>query len=245
MLLPALFLLAASNPLPYHLASPQSPTGREHAIIIALHGALSTPAFYCSTFLDGQLSKLAEERGYIAVCAGGVGMRPRYENHEARLLDLRDELLKRYPSAKKVFLTGHSLGGRGALLIGLKNPDKFDGIAAVAPALKIRNPGEASVNGIAMLLTRYDRPVFFGWGWKDLLVGLTPVDIARLTAAGHGLVELHPYNATHLTVGRVSIADIVDFFDRQYASATLVENERSRIFAPAVQIGSHAVRVRY
>lgn len=43
----------------------------------------------------------------------------------------------RYSKGKKVAIAGHSMGGHGALMIGLRNPDLFASISAFAP---ISNP---------------------------------------------------------------------------------------------------------
>lgn len=218
--------LLAASPLPYEVASP--PTGKEEALVIALHGALSSASFYCGPFMGGKLPDLAKDRKYIVVCPGGTGIRPRYENYEERLLETRKALLSQYPSIRKVYLMGHSLGGRGALLVGLQNPEKFDGIAAIAPALKLRKDKNGSVDAITELLKQNSIPVFFGWGIKDILIPYTPVDIASLTLSGHGLLELHPYNATHLTVTSRSLEDVFDFFDRCQGNVKLVRDVRNQ-----------------
>ncbi len=218
--------MTAASSLPYEMVV--TPTGKEDTLIIALHGALSPASFYCGPFMKNQLPSLAKERNYIVVCPGGTGTRPRYENFEERILETRKDLLKQYPSIRHVFLMGHSLGGRGALLIGLRNPEQFDSIAAIAPALKLRKDSTGSVSSIAALLKNSSMPVFFGWGMKDFLIPYTPEDIASLFAAGQGNLELHPYNATHLTVTARSLEEVFDFFDRCRGNATLVRDVRNQ-----------------
>lgn len=225
----SLFLLtalSAASPLPYEIVSP--PTGKEDAVIIALHGALSTAKFYCGTFMGGKLATFAQERNYLVVCPSETGMRPRYENYEEQLLETRKEILKKHPAIRKVFLMGHSLGGRGALLIGLRNPDEFSAIAAIAPALKLRKDQVGSVSAISGLLEKSSMPVFFGWGWRDILIPYSLQDIAKLTAAGRGLLEPHPYPSTHLTVTSNSLEDVFDFFDRHRGNAKLVRDVRDQ-----------------
>lgn len=214
----------AVSPLSYDLVS--KPTGKEDVLVMALHGALSTAKFYCGTFMKGRLEKLAAERNYIVVCPSGVGMNPRYEDYEDRLLALHDELRRMYPSVRQVFLMGHSLGGRGALLIGIRHPEKFGAIAVAAPALKLRKDNKGSLDAITSLLATYNRPLFLAWGLKDFLSALTPIDIGALTLAGHGFLEPHPYNSTHLTIGADSVDDMFDFFDRQRGNATLFRDVR-------------------
>lgn len=223
MLTPLLMTaLLAASPLPYDLVSPA--TGKEDTAVIALHGALSTAKFYCGTFMRGRIAPLARERNYLVVCPGGTGANPKYEKYEARVLALREEILRKYPSVRRVFLLGHSLGGRGALLIGLRHSDKFEAIAAVAPALKLRKDKVGSVDAISELLKATHQRVFFAWGLVDFLVPFTPAEIGALTLAGHGLLEPHPYSESHLTISAESIADVFDFFDRVRGNATLVRN---------------------
>ena len=52
--------------------------------------------------------------------------------------DLPNFLNKHYPiDTEKSSITGHSMGGHGALMIHLKNPAKFKSVSAFAPACNL------------------------------------------------------------------------------------------------------------
>jgi poly(3-hydroxybutyrate) depolymerase len=208
-------ILATARPLPYELASAEPPSGNEDTLVIALHGAAATAKFYCGLFVKGQYERLAEDRHYMVVCPSGVGVKPMYEKYEDRILDLRAEILSQHPKIKKVFLTGHSLGGRGALLIGLRHPDKFDAIAAVAPALHMRNDQTGTADALAGFLVAYPHRILVGYAVRDVIAPLFPTDLGKLLLAGVGRVTIQPYNSDHWTVGAASAVDIFDFFDQQ------------------------------
>jgi pimeloyl-ACP methyl ester carboxylesterase len=207
--------LAIAKPLSYELASSTPPSGDEDTLVIALHGAAATAKFYCGLFVKGQYQSLAEDRHYMVVCPSGVGIRPMYEDYEDRILDLRANLLAQHPNLKKVFLTGHSLGGRGALLIGLRHPDKFDAIAAVAPALHMRKDQAGTSEALAGPLIAYPHRIFVGYAVRDIIAPLFPIDLGKLLLAGVGRLTIQPYNSDHWTVGAASAVDIFDFFDTE------------------------------
>ena len=73
----------------------------------------------------------------------------------------------------KISITGHSMGGHGALTIGLKNPEKYQSISAFAP---IVNPNDESCP----------------WGVKAFNGYL---------AGGHGSDEAKSYDACELIKG--------------------------------------------
>lgn len=209
------FISAEAKPLSYELASADPPTGKEDALVIALHGAVATAKFYCGLFVRGQYTQLAASRGYIVVCPSGVGIKPMYEDYESQLLELRATLLASHPHVKKVFLTGHSLGGRGALLLGLRHPDKFDAIAAVAPALHMRKDQIGTADALAGPLLTYPHPIFLAYAMRDIVAPMFPTDLGKFLLQGVGRLQIQPYNSDHWTIGVASAADIFDFFDRQ------------------------------
>jgi len=208
-------MLAMAKPLSYELASSAPPSGDEDTLVIALHGAAATAKFYCGLFVKGQYQRLAQDRHYMVVCPSGVGVRPMYEKYEDRILDLRTNLLAQHPNLKKVFLTGHSLGGRGALLIGLRHPDKFEAIAAVAPALHMRKDQAGTSEALAGSLMAYPHRVFVGYAVRDIVAPLLPIDLGKLLLGGAGRLTIHPYNSDHWTVGAASAVDVFNFFDEE------------------------------
>ncbi len=135
---------AAATPLPHKVIGESRLTGREEAMIIALPGAGETANIYCDVFSGGRYRRLARDRGYVLVCLLSMGLGLRFETHEEQIIPgLRGRLGRRFPKVRKVFLTGYSLGGRGALLMALRHPDKFDGVAAVVPWFRLPDDGPA------------------------------------------------------------------------------------------------------
>lgn len=60
-----------------------------------------------------------------------------YKMYDYIVNELPEVIEKHFPVSDKRAISGHSMGGHGALTIGLKNPDKFASISAFSP---ISNP---------------------------------------------------------------------------------------------------------
>jgi len=59
------------------------------------------------------------------------------------------EIIKNQFKMSNISISGHSMGGHGALVIGLRNPDKFESISAFSPIVNPMNApwGEKAFNG--------------------------------------------------------------------------------------------------
>jgi S-formylglutathione hydrolase len=60
-----------------------------------------------------------------------------FQMYDYVLKELRDLVMAKFPLADSHGITGHSMGGHGALTLALNNPDKFASVSAFAP---IANP---------------------------------------------------------------------------------------------------------
>jgi len=60
-----------------------------------------------------------------------------FQMYDYVLKELRDLVMTEFPLADSHGITGHSMGGHGALTLALNNPDKFASVSAFAP---IANP---------------------------------------------------------------------------------------------------------
>jgi len=60
-----------------------------------------------------------------------------FQMYDYVLKELRDLVMEKFPLADSHGITGHSMGGHGALTLALNNPDKFASVSAFAP---IANP---------------------------------------------------------------------------------------------------------
>lgn len=75
---------------------------------------------------------------------------PEYRDHYRMYSYVADEfynLIKKDFGFKKISIMGHSMGGHGALVVGLRNPEKFRSISALAP---IANPSKTHGKGKAL-----------------------------------------------------------------------------------------------
>lgn len=109
---------------------------REQALLIALPGAGESARFYCDIFSAGRYRKLAREHGYVLACLSSYGWGCAMRIMRTRSLPFAMSWLPN-TLVRKVFLTGYSIGGRGALMVALRHPDKFDGVAAIVPWLRL------------------------------------------------------------------------------------------------------------
>lgn len=189
--------------------------GDEEDMIIALPGAGETAKAYCDVFSEGKYRRLAQQRGYVLVCLSSYGLPVRAENYERRLVALRDELVTRHPRVKRVFLTGYSVGGRGALLVGLRHPDKFDGVASIVPWMRFPNDRRVIFPEIVSRLKTYPHRVFVAWAALDLFYPLGIKDQDILADAAEGSLRRRRYWTDHWFVIAASAKDMFDFFDRQ------------------------------
>jgi S-formylglutathione hydrolase len=75
-----------------------------------------------------------------------------YKDHYKMYSYVTDELygiIKDHFNMNQISISGHSMGGHGALVIGLKNPEKFKSISAFSPIVNPVNApwGEKAFNG--------------------------------------------------------------------------------------------------
>lgn len=183
-------------------------------MIIALPGAVETANIYCDFFSAGRYRQLARQRGYVLVCLSDYSLSMRTENDERRLIALRDELVARHPRVKKVFLTGYSVGGRGALLIGLRHPEKFDGVASIVPWMRLPGDRKKTLPEVMKRIKVYPHAVFVACATIDFFFPLTMRDQRQLAAAGEGRLRRRRYFTDHWFVVAASAKDMFDFFDK-------------------------------
>jgi poly(3-hydroxybutyrate) depolymerase len=150
----------AGKDIPYSLYVPASYDSSEaHPLIVALHG-LGSSAQQMIRYRG--LTDLAEEYGYVVVAPEGYNSHGWYgslgpgKNRFSERFQLRGEpdpdnlgelsekdvfnvigiVEKEFKiDPDRVYLMGHSMGGGGALYLGMKYADKFAGLAPIAPAI--------------------------------------------------------------------------------------------------------------
>lgn len=130
----------AGEIMPYRLYVPKGYKGeRGYPLIIALHGVGGTEdTFFDGTNYNGELPRLAEERGYIVVAPLGYRIDGAYGNassqqrkEASRKLELSEkdvlnvlELMKRdyRIDEQRIYLMGHSMGAYGTWYLGQRYP---------------------------------------------------------------------------------------------------------------------------
>jgi len=85
---------------------------------------------------DDEAYDLGQGAGFY-VNATRAPWAPHFQMYDYVLTELRGLLLANFPVADSHGITGHSMGGHGALTIALKNPEMFESVSAFAP---IANP---------------------------------------------------------------------------------------------------------
>ena len=66
--------------------------------------------------------------------------KPHYQMYDYVVGELRDLIQEQFPITDKHGITGHSMGGHGALTLAMRNPDLFQSLSAFAP---ISNPSRS------------------------------------------------------------------------------------------------------
>lgn len=132
-------------------------------LIVALHGLNTPPAM-----LVNDLADTADRRGYIVV--GPSGYRPNamygygrpsfgeVDFSEQDVLNVLEIVRKEYNiDENRIYLTGMSMGGTGALHLGRKYPDKWAAVAALAPLVPDSGVGFEVMSHIPLMIMIGDR----------------------------------------------------------------------------------------
>ena len=85
---------------------------------------------------DDEAYDLGQGAGFY-VNAARAPWAPHYRMYDYITSELRDLVLSEFPLRDSHGITGHSMGGHGALTIAMRNPDAYDCVSAFAP---IANP---------------------------------------------------------------------------------------------------------
>jgi poly(3-hydroxybutyrate) depolymerase len=129
---------------------------RPSPLVIALHGLGTPPA----EFLRRGLLDAAEDDGYIVAAPMGYSLTGWYgangagrplgttsvgELSEKDVLHVLDRMKRDFRiDDRRIYLAGHSMGGAGALFLGIKHKDVWAAVASSAPAIRgnLHTPSE-------------------------------------------------------------------------------------------------------
>jgi dienelactone hydrolase len=106
---------------------------QSYPLVIGLHGAGGTENYLMDGF-DRLFPENANRRGYIAVAVNGRGPYHGYKGKgETDVIDVMNLVQRAWPvKADNTFLTGHSMGGAGTVLVGFGNHERFAALAPIA-----------------------------------------------------------------------------------------------------------------
>ncbi len=175
-------------------------------LVVALHGAGGDENAFMDGY-QGTFKKSAQKHGYLAVSVNGRGPYTMYAGNAGRdPLDALDRIEKVYPiDPKRVYLTGHSMGGFGTVQLGFNNPDRF---AALAPI--------AGYGAATQLAKAKEMPLIIAQGDKDALVPVATARKFHESAQQLGMPSekyIEKAGVDHLVIPVFVMEDLFDWFD--------------------------------
>ena len=180
-------------------------SSRRYPLVLGLHGAGGDENSFMDRY-QGLFKKNAQDRGYIVASVNGRGPYGGYRGDSGRdVIDVLDMIEATYPIDKsRVYVTGHSMGGMGTVLVGFDNAERF---AAMAPI--------AGFGAASQLKKGPEVPLFIGQGDADALV---PVASARAFHEAAKALEMTVKYVELAGVEHVPIVDevmdqVFDWFD--------------------------------
>lgn len=197
-------------PQPYRLFIPAKYDAKQKwPLIIALHGMGGDENSFFAGYNNGEIKRIAEERGYIIACPKGRAPTSMYMGTAERdVLDVMKEVKREYAiDDDRVYLMGHSMGGYGTWSVAANNPDVF---AALGPISGGGNPLViAKLKGITNV------PWIVVHGDKDPTVSVE--ESRKMVKAGEALGIKIKYmevpGGDHGNVVVPAFKDIFDWFD--------------------------------
>ena len=181
-----------------------------YPLAVGLHGAGSNENAYMD-FYEGSFRKNAEQRGYLAVSPLGQGPYGGFWESDGggrEVMEVITLVQKAYPVDKKrIYLTGHSMGGGGTIHLGFNHPDRFAALAPVAGFF-----GQAAQLGKAKKM-----PLLIAQGETDRVVKAERARALHQTARQMGMPNvkyLELPGVGHFRIAQLVMSDVFDWFDR-------------------------------
>ena len=212
--------------VPYRLYVPKSwAPGKHLPLVIFLHGANNDDDNSMDR-ANGLLPKLAEAHNMIVLAPLGYRMNSaygallpgtdqdfgqivdpdpeRWHNSEQEVLAVTDEVAKEYGvDAKRIYLSGNSMGGMGTWHLAEKYPERW---AAVAPAA-------GGVNDPTFDYTRLKTmPILAVSGDLDIARWMVETTLVKAIAAGLTPIYRKIPNGTHGSSIETALPEVFDFF---------------------------------
>ena len=181
-----------------------------YPLVVGLHGAGSNENAYMD-FYEGSFRRNAEQRGYIAVSPLGQGPYGGFWESDGggrEVMEVISLVQKAYPvNKKRLYLTGHSMGGGGTIHLGFNHPDRFAALAPVAGFF-----GRTAQLGKARKM-----PLLIAQGETDRVVKAERARALYQAAQQLGMPNvkyLELPGVGHFRIAQLVMNDVFDWFDR-------------------------------
>ena len=204
--------------VPYRIYVPTNyDKSKKYPLVVLLHGAGGDETNFVEAY-NGLWPKLAEQRGYILASVNGRGPLSGYRRDtggEQDVLDVLDLMKSHFNiDPAGVYLGGHSMGGAGTWLIGMKYQDRFAGLIPIAGSSGLVVPSLEAETKLPRKM-----PIMIVCGVKDALVPVAGCRTAATKSKELNLpVKYAEYaEGDHLSVAVMSIPDIFNWLDQQEA----------------------------
>ena len=197
--------------MPFRVYIPKAYTGeRAWPLVVFLHGGAGDENNYMA---QNVLQPAADRYGYLIVSVNGRGPDSSYlvpNGGEKDVIDVTALMRKYYKvDPKRIYLTGHSMGGMGTWSVGLNHRDLFAALASQAGT----RPSEELYTAIA---SGAKIPVLATAGGKDTQVPAGPATEAwyKVKEAGYPTKLVVYPDATHNDVFPASTPEVFAWFDK-------------------------------
>jgi poly(3-hydroxybutyrate) depolymerase len=201
---------------------------KKSPLVIGLHGLGTPPALWLS-----RISDAAQNAGYIVAAPMGYNVRGWYgangpssgrgavpnlgELSERDVMNVLDLVRNEFNiDERRIYLAGHSMGGAGALYLGIKHQEIWAAVAASAPAVRTQfhNPAELEqARELPMILIQGDAD-------RAVPVQQTRQWAEKMKALGMTYEYREIRGGTHGSTLDLGAPDMFKFFDKHARRAT-------------------------
>ncbi|MEA5012246.1 MAG: alpha/beta hydrolase-fold protein [Angelakisella sp.] len=245
--------LTADRIAPCNIYVPHTYDTNKSKLVYMLHGGTGNENTATSRLMVREettvkVDSMAESYDYIIVSPNGWTQNPMWREKQAlaSFLQASDYIMNRYPvDSDKVFLTGNSMGGKGALEVAMRYPQIFKAVAPTAAKIVDRVGNKNVVNidpnhelgspAYSVERDLADMPILMVHGNVDTTTSFKN-QVGSPNAPSGITTHIKPYlnNATHVVVESgnhpqsygAALPMIFDFFDCQ-----VVEDEENYKFS--------------